>query len=190
MTGNLQARARRRLALMPDAGVWGCLSLAVALAGPAAVQAQSLPVVSHPVVQPLPGEGQAAAPDPARMLANALAKLSRNPHDAEALVEAGNAAMDMGDSNAAAGFYARAEKASPGNPRVAAALAETRMRADDPVGAISWYEQAAQGGALRPELQADRGLAHDLVGDNATAQRIYREAIAGGAGMRLSAVWR
>jgi cell division protein FtsZ len=26
MTGNLQARARRRLALMPDAGVWGCLS--------------------------------------------------------------------------------------------------------------------------------------------------------------------
>jgi hypothetical protein len=45
------------------------------------------------------------------------------PHDAEALVEAGNAAMDMGDSNAAAGFYARAEKASPGNPRVAAALA-------------------------------------------------------------------
>ena len=72
MTGNLQARARRRLALMPDAGAWGCLSLAVALAGPAAVQAQSLPVVSHPVVQPLPGEGQAAAPAPRQRSAAGL----------------------------------------------------------------------------------------------------------------------
>jgi Flp pilus assembly protein TadD len=180
MTGELQARARRRLGLKPGAG-W--VSLALALSGGVSASAQSLPVVSHPVVQPLPSENGAGntATDPARMLSNALGRVGRNPRDGEALTEAGNAALTMGDANAAAGFYARANQILPGNPKVAAGWAEAKMRGDDPIGAIPLYDEAAQGGALTGDLLSDRGLAHDLVGDNAAAQRSYREALAKGA---------
>jgi tetratricopeptide (TPR) repeat protein len=183
MIGNLQARARRRLGLMPGAGSRGWLVLvgAGATLGASAAAAQSLPVVSHPVVQPLPSEGGASTSnDPARQLSNALARLGRDPRDADALADAGNAAMVLGDENAAESFYARADRIAPGNPKVAAAWATAKMHANDPVGAIPLYDQAAQHGVLTSDQSADRGLAHDLVGDNANAQRFYHEALAGG----------
>lgn len=165
---------------MPGAGPRGWLMLAGVLAGGPAV-AQSLPVVSHPVVQPLPSETASTSTDPARQLSNALGRVGRNPRDADALADAGNAAMAMGDEASAAGFYARAERIAPGNAKAAAGWATAKLHGDNPIGAIPLYDQAASGGALTSEQQADRGLAHDLVGDNANAQRFYREALAGGA---------
>jgi Flp pilus assembly protein TadD len=77
--------------------------------------------------------------------------------------------------------FTAAQQASPGNPHVAAALASVKLRGEDPVDAIPLFEQASQGTVLSGDLLADRGLAYDLVGDNASAQRYYREALANGA---------
>lgn len=178
-------RARPRLGLMPGAGPRGWLMLAgvgAALGGGVPVSAQSLPVVSRPVVQPLPGEGAAVAQnDPARQLSNALGRVGRNPRDADALADAGNAAMAMGDESAAETFYARADKIEPGNGKIAAGWAVLKLHANDPVAAIQLYDQAARNAPLTGDQLTDRGLAYDLVGDNANAQRFYREAVAGGA---------
>ncbi|WP_206241484.1 SPOR domain-containing protein [Novosphingobium terrae] len=193
MSGDRQARARHGLGLMPGSDMRGRLTLmgaaslgcmmVSAVAGSAAM-AQSLPVVSHPVVQPLPtGHNQAQVPsnDPARQLSNALARIASNPSDAEALLDAGNAATALGDTASAEGFYARAEKLAPGNPHALAALAVSKLHGEDPVGAIPMFEQASQGMVLSGDQLADRGLSYDLVGDNASAQRYYREALANGA---------
>lgn len=197
MSGDRQAWARQGLGLMPGSNMrerqmgalarmgvvsLGCMAVSV-LSSPAAM-AQSLPVVSHPVVQPLPtgnAQAQAASNDPARQLSNALGRIARNPSDAEALLDAGNAATALGDTASAEGFYARAEKLAPGNPHALAALAVSKLRGEDPVGAIPMFEQASQGMVLSGDQLADRGLSYDLVGDNASAQRYYREALANGA---------
>ena len=78
--------------------------------------AQAAGSVSQPVVQKLPGVDGVT-------LNAALARLGRNPRDVEALIDAGNAALAMGDVDAATGFYRRADQVAPGNPRVKAGLA-------------------------------------------------------------------
>lgn len=132
---------------------------------------RALPSVSQPVVQSLPDRGN-------QPLNAALARLARNPRDADALISAGNAALAMGDVDAAVGFFTRADEASPGNPRVKAGLAGALVRSENPFEAIPLFEAAERAGALDGTLAADRGLAYDLVGDNATAQRYYRLALA------------
>jgi len=111
----------------------------------------------------------------------ALAQLGRNPRDFSALIAAGNAALAIGDLDAAEGFYNRAEQIMPGNAQAKAGLASALLRKGDPVGAIPRFEAAARAGASGTMLAMDRGLAYDLVGDNVTAQRFYREALAVGS---------
>lgn len=141
--------------------------LACALASPALGQ---VPVVSQPVVQALPG-GQSLA------LNAALARLARDPRDISALADAGNAALSMGDVDAATGFFRRADQIAPGNPRVKAGLAGAMVRNGDPFGAIPLFEEASRAGAIDASLLGDQGLAYDLVGDHETAQRYYRQAL-------------
>lgn len=136
--------------------------------------AQSAPVVSQPVVQALPSR------DPMALNA-ALARLARDPRDVSALLEAGRAALAMGDVAAAIGFFNRADQVSPGNPAVKAGLAGALVRNENPFDAIPLFEEAERAGALDSALAADRGLAYDLVGDNLTAQGHYRTALARGA---------
>ncbi len=62
---------------------------------------------SGAVVQPLP---PAAAVE--RLNSN-LARLSRAPQDVEALLGAGQAALDLGDAQAANGFFTRANSVNP-----------------------------------------------------------------------------
>ena len=134
-------------------------------------QAQSADkAVSYPVVQPLPSRESLA-------LNAALSRLGHNPRDLDALVDAGNAALALGDVDAAFGFFQRADQVASGNPQVKAGLAAAMVRKGDPVKAIALFEQAEWAGANRGELAADRGLAYDLVGDNAEAQRYYRLAL-------------
>ena len=106
----------------------------------------------------------------------ALGRLARDPRDIDALIDAGNAALTMGDVEAATGFFRRADQISPGNPRAKAGLAGAMVRNGDPFAAIPLFEEAEKAGALDGSFAADRGLAYDLVGDNATAQRYYRQA--------------
>jgi len=130
-----------------------------------------LPAVSRAVVQQLPNQGGA-------QLNAALTRLAANPRDVGALLDAGNAAMNLGDTGAALGFYGRADEISPGNPRVKAALASAMVRSEDPFAAIPMFDAAERAGARDPLLEGDRGLAYDLVGDNGTAQGHYRRALA------------
>jgi tetratricopeptide (TPR) repeat protein len=138
----------------------GALALALGFAATAPAQ---------PVVQQLPsGESRA--------LNAALARVAANPRDANALIDAGNAALNMNDIDAAIGFFTRATQVAPGDPRAAGGLAAAHLRNEDPYTAISLFNDAERFGPLSSAQLTERGLAYDLVGDNATAQRYYRLA--------------
>ena len=152
-------------------------SLGICLAGaglfaltPATVLAQSAPIVARPVVQSLPSAAS-------QKLNAALARLARDPRDVSAFVDAGDAASAMGDLEAAVGFYRRAEQFAASDPRVKAGLAHALVLQGKPADAIPLFAQADVGGA-GSAIAADRGLAYDLVGDTATAQRYYRSVLA------------
>lgn len=156
---------RRRL------GAWLASAASVAvIVGPNAAAAQSAPVVARPVVQAMPSAES-------QRLNAALARIARDPRDVGALADAGDAANAMGDPEAAAGFYKRADAIAPSNPRVKAGMARALVLQGDPVKAIPLFAQAEAGGAA-VDVTADRGLAYDLVGDPATAQTYYRTAMA------------
>ncbi len=147
-------------------------SLMLASAAPAIAQDGDIDgVISRPVVQPLPSRGSYE-------LNVALTRLAANPRDVNALIDAGNAAMALGDSEAAMGFLGRADQLSPANPRVKATLASAMVRNENPYDAIPLFDAAERAGATDAMLAGDRGLAYDLVGDNPSAQRFYRQALA------------
>ncbi len=142
-----------------------------------------------PVVQPLPPNTDKAANDQAAndaaindtmTLNAALARLGRNPRDLQGLIDAGEAALAIGDVDAAIGFYSRAEQVTPGIPRVKAGLARALVRSGNPFDALPLFDEAERAGPIDSAAALDRGLAHDLVADNAAAQRYYRQAMAGG----------
>lgn len=127
---------------------------------------------------------QTAAPASAANLAThrrlqaALAQLGQNPRDMEALIEAGGASLAINDLDAAVGFFRRADQIAPGNPNVIAGLAAALARDGNPRDALAGFERAERLGPIAPIFLADKGLALDLIGDNASAQQAYRTAIA------------
>ncbi|MDB5726576.1 MAG: hypothetical protein JWQ16_3330 [Novosphingobium sp.] len=148
-----------------DRALVGALALVLGLAA-------SIAAVAQPVVQGVQGVPGAQN----RGLNAALAHLAANPRDGGALIDAGNAALAMNDIDAAIGFFTRAEQVVPGDPRAKAGLAGAYVRNEDPFTAIRLFNEAELQGPLPSALLADRGLAYDLVGDNPTAQRFYRQA--------------
>jgi tetratricopeptide (TPR) repeat protein len=141
---------------------------------PAAAQEDDGPdSISIPVVQALPGGDS-------ERLNEALGRLGRNPRDFVALVDAGYAALGMGDSEAAIGFFQRADMLGPGNARVRAGIACAHVRKEDPFTAIPLFAEAEKIAPLEARAQMDRALAYDMVGDNGTAQQLYRAVLAQG----------
>jgi Flp pilus assembly protein TadD len=130
--------------------------------------------VSHPVVQSI-------APSPSRDLNAALARLAADPRNAPALFDAADAALRMGDSDAAIGFLTRANEVQPGNARSRVLMGKAYLAAENPVDAVRAFDEAERAGADPATMAADRGLAYDLVGDNGRAQRWYQVALAKGA---------
>lgn len=116
----------------------------------------------------------------------ALARLGRDPRDASALIDAGDAALAMGDADAAIGFFTRADQVLAGSPRVKAGLASAFVRNENPFEAIPMFIEAERVGATGVAFVAERGLAYDLVGDNATAQKYYRQALTAGPNDEVS----
>lgn len=147
------------------------LGMPVAAFPALAQQGQMAAPASAARVVPVPGAGNQA-------LNNALARLGRDPRDVNALIDAGNAALGMGDVDAALGFFARADQLSPNNARVRAGLGGAMVRSGNPYDAIPVFAEAEAAGGMDASLGTERGLAYDLVGDNATAQRYYRAALA------------
>jgi tetratricopeptide (TPR) repeat protein len=146
------------------------LLAATAAAGAPAI-AQQKPVTSRPVVQPLPS---ASTGD----LNAALVRLARNANDTRALLDAGDASLKLGDLDAAIGFFSRADTMLKGDYRAKAGLASAYARSRNPYDALLMFDEAERAGAPIVSIAADRGLAHDLVGDNARAQQLYRIALA------------
>lgn len=149
-------------------------ALAVTLSGVAIAQGvRPAPVVSVPVVQAVPEKA------PGMRLNDALNQLARSPQDVAALTAAGQASLDLGDPQAAIGFYRRALMIQPANAAVKAGLAGAYVLSEDPFTAIDLFEEAEKAGPIDPVRLADRGLAFDLVGDPRTAQLYYRQSLAG-----------
>ncbi len=127
------------------------------------------------IVQPLPAAAETE-------LSDALSRLARNAADVSALLDAGEASLELGDIGAAIGFLGRANELSPGNARTKLGLAKAYTRSRRPVEALRLFAEAEQAGVPNARMAEDRGLAFDLVGDAASAQQLYRLALANGAG--------
>ena len=67
-----------------------------------------------------------------------------------------------------------------GNSQVKAGLARALVRTCSLFDAMPLFEEAERVGPLDGATALDRGLAFDLVADNASAQRYYRQALAAG----------
>jgi tetratricopeptide (TPR) repeat protein len=134
---------------------------------PASARAQLPPGA---IVQPLDT-------GPGAELRRNLVALANNPRSLDALVGAGRAANAMGDSEAALGFFARADEIDPANGRVKAGIAAALVRMERAEQALPLFARAVALGAPEAEIAADRGLAYDLAGDPARAQRDYQLAL-------------
>lgn len=154
-------------------GLW---IAAAALALPAAAQAQYIGgSAPPPPAAPLPGYSESAG----AALARNVRLLAINPRDYQALVGAGKAALETGDAEASVGFYGRAEEVNPRSwvPKIGQGAALLQMM--DPQAALRAFAEAQQLGASQAAVALERGLAYDLVGDQARAQSDYRVALAG-----------
>ncbi|MDE1466941.1 tetratricopeptide repeat protein [Aurantiacibacter sp. D1-12] len=141
----------------------GAASLAITSVGAGAVQAQE-------VVQALPSEAQGD-------LSNALQRLSRNPTNLRALVDAGNASLELGDYDGALGFFNRAQRVDPNDGGMLLGLAQVAVRRGEGATAVQLFTNAENAGERMNRVAAERGLAYDLVGNHARAQRYYRQAL-------------
>jgi len=129
------------------------------------------------------GGAQAQTPSENRdadALAADMRLLAANPLDIEALIVAGELTLRMGDSTAAAGFFGRAEKLDPLNPRIKAGWGSLMVRAERPGMALVRFQEAERRGLNPSKFAADRGLAYDLIGEQERAQRDYRLALRDG----------
>ena len=152
------------------------LLLALAALAPSSpVSAQSRGDGSRAVVQPLPSPAVGE-------LNAALRRISRNARDVQAVTDAGFASLRLDDVEAPIGFFTRAQEVQPGNAQVKLGLASAYLRSERPVEAIQLYREAEQAGASSQAMAAARGLAYDLVGDNAAAQQEYARTLNGANG--------
>ena len=147
--------------------------LGSAALGWATIGAALLPQMARAqaVVQPLPVKSAGMK------LNDALGQLARNPQDLEALIAAGRASLELGDVQAAIGFFQRADMLWPGSARIKSGLAGAYALGADPITAIGMFGVAEKLGPIDAERLTDRGLAYDLVGDNQTAQAYYRQSL-------------
>ena len=121
--------------------------------------------------------GRVEAPSDA--LARNMKALSTSPDSFDALIGAGRASLALGDSQAAAGFFGRAEEAWPASPLPQAGMGAALAIEGDGTAALQYFARATQRGATQAMIGADRGLAYDLVGQHAKAQADYRAALSG-----------
>lgn len=116
---------------------------------------------------------------PAAALARYVRTLASDPKDFDSLIGAGKAALALGDAQAAAGFFARADEIDPRSPLPQAGMGAVSAANGEPQGAIPYFKRAQQLGLPLTAFACDRGLAYDLMGQQAQAQSDYRAALSG-----------
>jgi Flp pilus assembly protein TadD len=129
------------------------------------------------VAQAQQDQSQLVRPIGAADLNSNLARLASNPRDVAALVGAGEAALSLDDPRAAAGFFARADAIDSGNGRIKAGLGRVMLKLQNPTEALRLFDHAARLGYPDATILSDRGLARDMTGDQAGAQRDYHTAL-------------
>jgi Flp pilus assembly protein TadD len=138
----------------------------------AAIAAGSAPASAQGSYSPYDESATAA-------LARYVRDLAADPKDFTTLIGAGRAALALGDTEAAAGFFARADDVNPHSPLPQAGMGAVSVMNGDPRAALPYFERAQQLGATMATIGCDRGLAYDLLGDQAKAQADYRSALTG-----------
>ena len=146
-----------------------------ALATPAMPAAQYIGAAPPPPAAPVAGVKETSE----AALARNVRLIARDPRNYTALVAAGRAALGTGDVQAAVGFFGRAEEIGPRSWQPKAGLAAAAAAMGDPQGALRYFALAQQLGATQMQIAVDRGLAFDLLGDQAKAQSDYRVALLG-----------
>ncbi len=109
-------------------------------------------------------------------LRGAIKRLASNSSDTDALIDAGNAALLLGDANAALNFFTRADALRPSNSRIKLGLATASVRSENPFEALRLFDEAVRLGMPERALAADRALAFDLLGNFDRAQMDYKLA--------------
>src|SRR5437764_13818118 len=99
---------------------------------------------------------------PATAMARYVRNLASDPKDFDSLIGAGRAALEMDDTQAAAGFFARADEINPRSPLPQAGMGGVSVANGEPQAALAYFKRAQQLGASVPILGCDRGLAFDL----------------------------
>lgn len=115
-------------------------------------------------------------PAGATELRAAMRRIAVQPSDADALADAGIAALMLGDANAALNFFTRANVIRPRNGRITAGLATATVRTENPFEALRLFDEAVRLGISERTIAADRALAFDLLGNFARAQQDYQLA--------------
>ena len=116
---------------------------------------------------------------PSAALARHMRTLAESPRDFAALIGAGKAALALGDTQAAAGFFGRADEVWPSSALPQIGKGAALVADGDAQTALSFFARAQQLGASQLQFAADRGLAYDLLGRHSEAQADYRTALLG-----------
>jgi tetratricopeptide (TPR) repeat protein len=133
-----------------------------------------------PVVATAPAAAASYSPyaeSAAAALARYVRTLAGHPKDFSALIGAGRAALALGDTHAAAGFFARADEVDPRSPLPQAGMGAVSVANGEPNAALPYFARAQQLGAPIATYGCDRGLAYDLLGQQPQAQADYRAAL-------------
>ena len=112
-------------------------------------------------------------------LARHVRALASDPKDFGSLIGAGKAALELGDTQAAAGFFARADEVNPRSPLPQAGMGAVSVANGEAQAAMAYFTRAQQLGAPATTIGCDRGLAFDLLGQQTRAQADYRAALGG-----------
>ena len=133
------------------------------------------------IVTAVPASAQGSYSPYNESAADALARyvraLADDPKDFNSLIGAGRAALELGDSQAAAGFFARADEVNPRSPLPQAGMGAVQVANGEPKAAMAYFARAQQLGATQAVIGCDRGLAYDLLGQQSKAQADYRAAM-------------
>jgi tetratricopeptide (TPR) repeat protein len=124
--------------------------------------------------------GQQYAPykeDAGTALNRHLRTLADQPRNLTALMGAGQAALKLGDAQAALTFFARAEEIAPRDGRVKAGMGSAFLAMEQPIPAMKFFDEAMAFGVPEAEFAGDRGLAFDLAGNPRRAQADYTTAL-------------
>lgn len=159
----MAARPSRRLTAA--AIILGCVGFVLA-AAPARVHAQY----------------GVAAESPADSLARHMKTLATDQRNFQALIGAGKAALALGDTQSAAGFFGRAEEVWPSSPMPQIGKGAALAHEGNGAGALPFFTRAQQLGAGVLSFGLERGLAFDLLGRHAEAQSDYRAVLTGADG--------